>query len=261
MNRLRGKRILVTRPLQQSNAFSERLAAIGAVPVLFPTIAIVPDQDQLIRLDQALHEIDRFDWLVFTSQNAVKLFCDRYENIYTNVEALEHMRIAAVGPATALVLNERGIPVEAMPDEYVGDAIAGVMGDVQGKRILIPHAQAARAILVKELIRKGASINEIQLYRSMTSQPEQSGWDEMEKGVDYITFTSASTVRGFFELLGDRAVSVLRSAVTACIGPVTASQLEDYGVKAQVTAPEYTIDGLVQALLTYEEENAHGESV
>jgi uroporphyrinogen III methyltransferase / synthase len=261
MSSLKGRRVLITRPVQQADTISERLITLGAIPVSFPTIVIVPDEDQLNLLDRSLRRIDRYDWLVFTSQNAVSVFWGRYEKIHTGLDALKHIGVAAVGPATTRALNEHGIMVETMPDEYVGEALAESMGVVQGKRILIPHAHAARAVLIEELSLKGAQVDEIQLYRSVTNQPEQSCWNELEKGVDYITFTSASTVQGFFDLLGDRAAAVLQLAVTVCIGPITASALQEHGVEAQLMAKKYTAEGLVQAIIAFEEEKSCNESV
>jgi uroporphyrinogen-III synthase len=249
---LQGKRVLITRPAGAVDPLIERLAALGAVPLPFPTTTIRVDEQELARLDRCLQELHHYDWLVFTSQNAVHLFFERYERVYAGGGALAQLRLAAVGPATARSLEAHGAHVEVIPDEYRGDAIAGEMGDLAGKRVLLPRAHGARAALVEELSRSGASVDEILLYRSVTNNSEALDWVELERGVDYITFTSASTVHAFFELLGERRAGILSGAVLACIGPVTAAALQEYGAAMVLVAQEYTIEGLLQAMLAYE---------
>jgi uroporphyrinogen-III synthase len=251
---LTGKRVLVTRPRQANDNLQALLAALGAVPVLFPTVAIVPDEDGMARLDHALQHLGKYAWLVFTSQKAVALFCERWKAAQA---AGPLPAIASIGPATARAMAENGLPVTAMPEEYTGDAIPAVMGDVHAKKILVPRAQGAREELINLLEQKGAVVEEIVLYKAVTSPPEPAAWVELGKGVDYVTFTSASTVRGFFELLGILAQPVLSGAVVACIGPVTAEALARYGIQPRVMASQYTMEGLVQAMLENEQQHEH----
>ena len=248
MSLLSGKRVLFTRPQQANDNLQELLAAQGAQVVPFPTIAIIPDADGLARLDRALQRLGDYAWLVFTSQKAVALFCERWKAAQA---AGPLPAVAAIGPATARALAENGLPVTVMPAEFIGDAIPSVMGDVREKSILVPRAQDAREDLVNLLAKKGAVVEEIVLYQAVTSPPAAAAWVELGKGVDYVTFTSASTVRGFFELLGIMAPSVLNGRVIACIGPVTAEALAKYGIQAQVVASQYTAEGLVQTMLEY----------
>lgn len=251
MSLLSGKRVLITRPQQANDILQELLAAQGANPVPFPTVVIAPDADGLMRLDRAVECLGKYAWLVFTSKKAVSLFCERWKARQA-VGPLP--AIAAIGPATARALAENELPVTAMPEEYTGDAIPAVMGDVRGKKVLVPRAQGAREEIINLLEQKGAVVEEIVLYQAITSAPEAAAWVELGKGVDYVTFTSASTVRGFFELLGILAQPVLAGAVVACIGPVTAEALARYGIQARVVARQYTAEGLVQAMLDYEQQ-------
>jgi uroporphyrinogen III methyltransferase / synthase len=248
---LSGKRVLVTRPSQANDNLQELLAAQGAHPVLFPTVVIVPDADGLARLDRALERLSEFAWLVFTSKKAVDLFCERWKAGHA-VGPLP--AIAAIGPVTARALAENGLHVTAMPEEYTGDAIPSVMGDVREMKILVPRAQGAREDLIDLLAQKGALVEEVVLYQAVTSSPEPAAWAQLSKGVDYVTFTSASTVNSFFELLGERAHAVLAQAVTACIGPITADALAKYGIQAHVVARQYTAEGLVQAIMDNEQQ-------
>jgi uroporphyrinogen-III synthase len=192
---LSGKRVLVTRPPQANDTLPALLAAQGAQPVLFATVAIVTEADGMVRLDRALRHLGDYAWLVFTSQKAVALFCERWK---ADPAGGPLPAIAAIGPATARALAEHGLQVTAMPKEYTGDAIPAVMGDVREKKILVPRAQGAREDLINLLAQKGAVVEEIVLYQAVTSPPEPAAWVELGKGVDYVTFTSASTVRGFF---------------------------------------------------------------
>lgn len=255
MSGLAGKRVLITRPVgQPRDDLRDQLVAHEAVAISFPTIAILPDPEQVTRLDEALRRLPEYDWLIFTSQNAVTLFWERFTRLYSTPDVLRGVKIAAIGPATARVLGEYGLSVALMPAEYVGEAIAHAMGAIRGQKVLLPRAQAAREALLTELTSQGAIVDEIPLYQTVTNRPAPEAWQELEQGVDYITFTSASTVTGFFTLLGERANAVLDRAVVACIGPVTAGALAAYGVNAQIVADDYTAEGLVQAMLTYAEQ-------
>lgn len=251
MSLLAGKRILITRPEQQGDSLRALLLAQGALPLAFPTIVIVPDPAQIARLDDALQSIDSYDWLIFTSRNAVAFFMARFENSSIPLTKLQKVKVAAVGPATARAIQEHGVSVQLVPDEYVGEAIARSLGNVHGQRVLLPRAQAARETLIKDLADSGAFVDEIPLYHIITNRPNPTAWQELEKGIDYVIFTSASTVRGFFDLLGDRAAALLAHSITACIGPITAKALEEQDIQAQIVPEQYTSEGLVQSMLEF----------
>ena len=248
---LLGRRVLITRPAHQTEHFVNLLRSIGADPVLFPTTRIMLDSDQQIRLRHELENLDQYDWLIFTSQNAVSFFWDEFQKTDTTIEKMNKLKIAAIGPATSQALNKFGITVDAMPETYVGEEIVKVLGNIAENHILIPRAEGAREELVKALNQNKAIVNEIPLYKSVTNSPDQSAWRELEKGVDFVTFTSASTVKGFFDLLSDQAKPYLSQTIVACIGPITASELEKYGVSAQIIASTYTTKGLVEAIMLY----------
>jgi uroporphyrinogen III methyltransferase / synthase len=254
VNGLHGMRVLVTRPPHQARAFIDKLSACGAVPFAFPTIKIVPLADQS-RLDKALTHLAAYDWLIFTSQNAVDVFWERYSHTQAGETALNRLKTAAIGPATARALAKRGIHTDYVPDEYIAEAVAAGVGDVQGKRILLPRAAIAREALVIALQQRGAVVDEIPIYQTIFSQPEAQTWQALEEGMDFITFTSSSTVHGFFEAVGARAGELVGKAAVACIGPITAQTVAEYGFPAQLIAEEYTTDGLIAAMLRYSENN------
>lgn len=251
MSALTGKRVLVTRPQAQAASFIDLLTRLGAYPVIFPTIEITGPEDQTI-LDRAIAELNAYGWVIFTSVNGVSAFWKRLVELGKDGAAFDGIHVAAIGPATAQALVERGVTPEFVPDEYIAEAILPGLGNVRGQRILLPRADIARKALVEALAQRGALPDEIAVYRTLPAKPDAQALRALEQGVDIATFTSSSTVRNFFELLGDQANSLLRGAVLACIGPVTAKTAQSLGLRVDVVAHDYTVDGLVEALLEYE---------
>jgi uroporphyrinogen-III synthase len=254
MTDLTGKRILVTRPKSQAAAFIEKLANLGAVPVLFPTIEIVNQQDNPL-LDQAINQLNSYHWVIFTSVNGVSAFWQRLSAQGRGKEIFDGVQVAAIGPATAQALTEAGVQPNFTPDEYVAEAILPGLGKVEGQRILLPRADIARKALVEALKLQGAFPEEIAVYQTLPAPLDPQALAELEKGIDIATFTSSSTVRNFFGLLEHRALEVLDGALIACIGPITANTAREFGLRVDLTAETYTIDGLVEALLGYESPN------
>ena len=248
--RLAGKRVLVTRPRSQAAALIERLAGMGAVPIVFPTIEITVPEDTAL-LDQAIADLHSYAWVIFTSVNGVSTFWQRLKTLGKDSQAIKGTRVAAIGPATAQALRERGVQPDFVPSEYVAEAILPGLGDVSGQHILLPRADIARKALVNELKRKGAIPEEIAAYRTLPPQPDAEALRELEHGVDVATFTSASTVRNLIDLLGGRAAQILKDAVIACIGPVTSDEARKQGLNVHIVAEVYTVDGLVDALLKH----------
>ena len=259
MSVLAGKRVVITRPAHQADWLVERLLAAGAVPIAFPTIEIIPCQDTA-RLDQALTDLATYDWLVFTSQNGVDFFWRRFVQANLNLLSLAGLKVAAIGPATARALAEREVKVHYVPAEYVAEAVARGFPDPDGKRILLPRATVARDALVRGLTQRGAVVDEIPVYETVTPRLEPQVWQELDFRVDVVTFTSSSTVRGFFDLLGERSKAVLQEAASACIGPITAGTLQEFGFQPQIIATEYTADGLLNDLIAYFETSDRKET-
>jgi uroporphyrinogen-III synthase len=152
-------------------------------------------------------------------------------------------------------LSERGVRPAFVPQEYVAEAILLGLGDVRGRRILLPRADIARQALVDELKKRGALPDEIAVYQTRPAALDSATLADLKKGVDIATFTSSSTVRNFFELLGDRALPTLQGALIACIGPITAETARAKGLAVDIVAPVYTVDGLIDALRAYDAKN------
>lgn len=240
---LAGRRVLVTRAKHQSSALSEALRQVGAEPVELPVLEIVPLP--LEPLELAL--TTPWDWILFTSANTVRLTGDL-------VRHLQPMpQIAAIGTATAGALKRFGISVDLMPESFVAEAVleALVADGVDGKRILLPVAEAARQVLPDGLRAAGAVVEPIPVYRTILPEdPDPHLIANIRSGnVDTLTFTSPSSVRNTMRLLG----GALPEGVTiACIGPITAQEVAAAGYTVDIVATDSTAAGLVQALVIFE---------
>lgn len=248
---LSGKGVLVTRPAHQAGNFSEQLEREGAIPILFPTTKIIVDPVGKTQLLQSLTNHEQYDWVIFTSQNAVTFFWEQVEKSGLSSDHFKTTKIAAIGPATKQKLNNLGLTVNAMPEIYIGEEIVKSLGELRAQQILLPRAEGARTELVDELNKAGAFVNQIQLYKSVTNSPEPETWRNLEKDVHFVTFTSVSTVEGFFELLKDRALPYLQQRFVACIGPITADSLAINRIIPQIIAKSYTTQGLIEALKAF----------
>lgn len=248
---LSGRRILVTRPQAQAGDLKRALEAEGAEVVDVPVIRIVPLEDSR-EVDRAIGRLDRYAWVVFTSQNGVEAFCRRVEETTGDLRPLARARLAAIGPGTARALRARGLGVHLSPQEYRAEALVDelVRQGVGGLSILIPRAEAARPVLPEGLRRAGARVDVVAVYRT---EVDHSARDRLlghigSGRVDAVTFTSGSAVRAWVDLLGQGVAGSPRRPLVACIGPVTASAARDYGLPVDVVAREYTVSGLVEAL-------------
>jgi uroporphyrinogen III methyltransferase/synthase len=260
MTALTGKRILVTRPRAQAADLCDKLVALGAEPILFPTIEIAPLEDYAA-LDQAINELSQYHWVIFTSANGVTAFWDRLALAGKEASAFDGIRVAAIGPATARALQNDGVTPRFIPGEYVAEAITEGIGEVQGQRILLPRADIAREALADGLRAMGAVVDEVATYRTILADAQgpltQHTRPMLQAGrIDAITFTSSSTVHGFVNAihLDTRIKNLKPEIVIACIGPITAQTARGLGLPVDVMAAEYTTDGLVAALARHFEE-------
>ncbi len=250
---LTGKRILITRPREQYAEFAEKLLLLGAIPVSFPVIAIQPIAAQE-KLKQALYNLQDYHWVIFTSVNGVGA-------VWKTMQAIGlpgfpgGVQVAAIGPATVAALSSINISVNFVPGEYVAEAILPGLGDLEGKQVLLLRADIARPDLADAIRLAGGAAHEIAVYHTVRSDPTLDEWTELEKGVDFLTFTSASTVKNFLEIIAQRnfdLVKLLAYTKVSCIGPVTAQAARENGLRVDIEADVYTIDGLIAALLSYE---------
>ena len=241
---LHDKRIIVTRNSDSAGGMCQQLAALGAIPIHFPTIDFVPLPAP--ELATALANLACYDWLIFTSGNGVRFFFEKVSSGEWRVASGEWPRVAAVGEATARLLLERGVVADFMPETFTGEQLVLGLSDVAGKKVLLPRAKIGRPEIVDLLRERGAMVDEIALYESVPAVPTPASLAELDKGIDVITFTSPSTVRHFLEI-----VRPDRSALIACIGPTTAGEAEKQGLSVAIMPDVYTIDGLLTALVAH----------
>jgi uroporphyrinogen III methyltransferase/synthase len=242
-----GKRIVVTRARGQADALSARLRALGADAIEMPTIEIRPASDYG-PLDRAIGELASYDWLIFTSANGVRYFTERLDRSGADLRQLR-ARICAIGPATRAAVEALHLKVDLMGKEYVAEGLLAAFAphDLSGARILLPRAAAARDLVPVELGRRGARVDVVEAYRTVV--PEGAADDVravLARRPDAITFTSSSTVQNFVAAAG---VESLRGVKVVSIGPVTTEAARRLGIEVAAQAREYTIDGLVAAML------------
>jgi len=253
-------KILITRPRKQSQPFADALEAAGFEPIFFPVIQIRV-MDDLSALEEAMAQIAKYEWVIFSSTNAVDVFFDfvavgaQHTPSDTHAAPLRCLpKIAAIGSKTEASLKSRGVDVDFVPDEYVGEAILAGLGDVQDKWILLPRAKIAREVVPQQITKAGGIVHEIAIYETLPAKPDAKGLDALRSGVDVVTFTSPSTVKNFIEItkaLGLDPLSLPNNPLFACIGPVTEKAAQDAGFSPIVVAKTYTTDGLVEILLKH----------
>jgi uroporphyrinogen III methyltransferase/synthase len=254
-----GKRILVTRPREQAIDLIDRLEAAGAEAIEAPMIRIVPPEDYG-PLDDACAQARTFNWIVFSSANAVDAFMQRLLASPQDVRALAGVRLCVVGPSAADRLAKYGLKIDLIPAEYRAEAVVRALqefGDMRGARVLLPHADIGREVVADELRRVGADVVEVVAYRTMFVEPEREGEPDvyrmlLDRRIDVVTFTSASAVRNFVRVLGaEPAADLLRTAVVASIGPVTAEAASQSGIATTIVPAQYTVPALVDAIIEY----------
>lgn len=247
---LTAKRILITRPRAQAEEFATALMVEAAQPIFFPVIEIIP-LDDFSPLDNALHHLGQYDWLILTSVHGVDIFFERMK--FLNISHIpQRLQTAVIGSKTAVRLAGYGVTPNFIPDEYIAEAILSALSEnILGKRFLLPQSDLARETLAKELRSCGGVVDEIIAYHTKTIHPDLSAMDALRSGVDVITFASPSSVKGFLDILNKcnfKLRNLPEKPLVACIGPVTASAAREAGFVVDVEAKEHTITGLITAL-------------
>lgn len=243
------KRILITRPRLQAESFASDLKGAGFEPVFFPVIDIQPVMEHR-RLDVALQNLDRYAWVVFSSANAVDIVLDRLP-CDPRKDGATLPPCAAIGPKTAGALRQRGLIPDFVPQEFVMEAILPGLGDISGKWVLLPSAEIAREVLPEGIAAAGGIPHQIAVYRTLPVAPDAEGLKAVRFGLDFITFTSPSTVENFFALMRLNALDPLDlpgNPRFACIGPVTAAAAREAGIPDPFIADEYTTRGLIDLI-------------
>jgi len=273
-----GKKILVTRPRAQAASFVEMIEDEAGRAVLAPTIEIKAAQDDQ-PLKKAVENLAEYSHLIFTSINGVKYFRQALDQKELDLRALAGIKVIAIGAKTAAELKSQGIRADFMPADYSTAGILNYLKELQSENkinlsqasFLLPRADIAPQLLEAELKKMGALVNNVEAYRTEAVALEPEVLEQIKnQDIDLLTFTSSSTVENFVSALKELINSQkhnwensseqlkkeefwqqLKEIPAVCIGPVTAAEAEKYGLNVQITAAEYTIEGLFAAILEY----------
>lgn len=243
------QRVLITRPRAQAADFADQLREAGFEPILFPVIEIRPVENN-IELQKAIDNLQNYAWLIFTSVNAVDAFF-ALTPCRSPVGRGVGVRVAAVGRKTADSLRTRGIEPDFIPAEFVGVNIISGLGDVKGKWILLPRAEMAGKELPEAIVHAGGIAHEMIVYRTLPTEVDLDGCAALKNGVDFVTFTSPSTVENFIAVMRQNKLDPFNLPNTptfACIGSVTEKAAREAGFEKIITAKEFTTEGLVEVV-------------
>ena len=247
-----GKKVLVTRAVDQATALTVALAEIGVDPVVVPTIEIIPPAS-FVELDQAIAELDQVDYLILTSVNAVNAFFDRLVAQGRNPQALSAIQTVAVGPKSAEALVEHGVTADLIPQDYRAEGVVALLKDrVSGKRLLYPKAALARDLIPTELTAAGAKVIAPVAYASAPPVDVAKKLHQaLTDGLDLLTFTASSTVQNFVDLLDDQDLGLAKRIPVASIGPLTSATARELGFNVIIEPDNSTLEALVTAIRTY----------
>ncbi|HKN90029.1 MAG TPA: uroporphyrinogen-III C-methyltransferase [Acidimicrobiia bacterium] len=238
-----GRRVIVTRAREQASGLVERLHALGAATVELPVIEIGEPADGGAALREAARRVGDYDWVAFTSANAVTRFFAALGEVGSDTRALGGRRVAAIGPGTADALAAAGVRADLVPERFVAESLLDAFPAGPG-RVLLPRAAVARDALPAGLTDRGFAVDVVEAYRTAVGRPAPEAL-AASATAHAVTFTSSSTVTNYLAVAGDLPVP----PVVACIGPVTADTARANGLTVDVVAAEHTIEGLVDALV------------
>ncbi|MGB2606760.1 MAG: uroporphyrinogen-III synthase [Candidatus Sulfotelmatobacter sp.] len=276
---LRGVCVLIGRARHQAGALSTELRKLGATVLEIPFIEIRKPRS-FAPLDSALQNLTSYDWLILTSVNGVEAMWDRLAKLQLSDRVLREghdvsravkrkkkdaplagegrrPRIAAIGPATKKAIEQRGVNVDVVPKEYIAESVVrSLRSKVKGKRVLLVRAKVARDVIPTELRKAGAHVDVVEAYETVVPESSRTrlraSLANPRQRPHIVTFTSSSTARNFVGLLrarGKRAPG-LQGILLASIGPVTSSTLRELGLRVDISAKEFTIPGLVKAIVS-----------
>jgi len=245
-----GKRIVVTRARNQASELVRQLHELGADVFEFPTIEIEP-----ANVTEPFDYIGKYDWLVLTSVNGVEMLFERLEELGQDARDLAGVKLCVIGSATAEALRKRFLRVDLMPEKYVAeDLMAALLAhepQLAGKRFLMPRADIARSFLPEELRKHGAEVTELVAYRTVAPESSEARAEALlAYRPDVITFTSSSTARNFYDMIGPERVAAVKSyAAFASIGPITARTANDLGMPVTIQPDVHDIPNFVDAIV------------
>ena len=247
-----GRRVLVTRTAEQASALTDALTELGAEPVIVPTIEIGPPPS-FNELDKAISELDRIDYLLLTSVNAVTAFFDRLATQGHDASALTGLQTVVVGPKSAEALAAHGVRADLMPKDYRAEGVVALLKDrVSGKRLLYPKAALARDLIPAELSAAGGKVIDPVAYASAPPADTAGKLQQaLANGLDLLTFTASSTVQNFADLLDAEHLTLAKQVPVASIGPLTSETARKLGFNIVIEPTDSTLDDMVEAIKKY----------
>ncbi len=247
---LHNKEIIITRASTQSSKMVKKISELGGVPLELPMIKI-NKLEPLDEINLVMKELSTYNYLVFTSMNGINRFFEELENHNLDTRALYNMKIVCVGEPTRKALKEKGLNADIIPDRFVSEGIIEKLLPILNKndKLLIPRAKNARPLLVEELS-KVSQVKELKLYETVSTKLSEESFDNI-KNADYITFTSASTVKYFIESVGKR-INEYKNIKIISIGPITSKEVENNGLEVYKEASSHTIDGIIEVITNEE---------
>jgi uroporphyrinogen III methyltransferase / synthase len=249
---LLGRRVVVTRTREQASELVDQLEDLGADCLEFPTIRIAPPADWS-GLDRALLDIEKYNWIFFTSPNGVRFFFDRMATLRLDLRSLKGIKLGVMGPGTAQALAGFHLHPDLMPEKYQAEYLLETLSQLPltDQKVLIPRAEQAREILPDGLRQMGAEVSVVSTYQTLPAREGQESLEQAlsQEEVDCLTFTSSSTVIHFLALFPrQKILSLLKKVTIACIGPITAKTAQNNSLEVSIIAEDYTIAGLVRAI-------------
>ena len=253
-NPLDGKKIVLTRAVEQARELKARLENMGAVVLLFPAVNFSEPADTK-ELDRSINSLNEFDWILFTSANAARFFAGRCRKLGVEPSNEGNFRCAAVGPATASAVAAEGFPVDHVAQEFIGSELARELSTMlSGRKVLLPRSERARPDLPDALKTSGALVTEIVTYHTggvgLVDPEVMRALRETE--VDVISFFSPSAIENMRVALGEELLTRLGAkAKLAAVGPTTAAALRGAGLTVAIQAPRATAESMAVAIATY----------
>jgi uroporphyrinogen III methyltransferase/synthase len=242
-----GSRVMVTRPSDQAHSLCHALASRGADVLVQPAIEITAPEDWSA-VDAALARLDQFDWMVFSSANGVRYTLDRLATTGRDLRALGSIRLAAIGPGTAEHLADYRLRADLIPNEYRAESLASALAaHASGRRFLLIRASRGREVLAEQLQSHGGHVEQVVAYQSQdVTEADCLVKEQLEQGrIDWITVTSSAIARSLARLFGQS----LRHSRLVSISPITTGALNELGFSPAAEATDYTMDGVVQAIV------------
>jgi len=244
------KKIMVTRPKDRSSALTARLRELGAEVVETPTI----ETDIILNnktFDEILKDLSKYKWIAFTSPFGVKVFFEKLQELRIDIRTLAGLKFAAIGSATQKMIEEKGILVDLVPETYDGKALGEALmkrllnEETNGKeqKILLPRARIGTEDVLKPLEESGLPFEDLPIYDTIDAPETEQNW--YDESIDYVAFTSASTVRGFVKMAKDIDYTKVKAV---CIGEQTARAAESHGMQTFI-AEKATIESMVECFL------------